>query len=46
MGTLTANQRKHVVRVTQDRVGRRETVVDLDAWRKAIAFTAWELYRV
>lgn len=46
MGTLTAKQRTHVVRVTKDRVGHRETVVDLDAWRRAIAYTAWELYRV
>lgn len=46
MGQLTAAQRAHVVRVTKDRVGHRETVTSLDAWRKAIAYTAWELYRV
>lgn len=42
---LTAAQRRVVARVTADRCGDRRDVGG-DAWRKAFAWTAWELYRV
>jgi hypothetical protein len=45
MTKLTATQMRTVERITTDRVGARATV-SLEAWRKAFAFTAWELFRV
>ena len=45
MGNLTPAQAHTVEQVTADRVGQRSTV-SLEAWRKAFAFTAWELFRV
>ena len=45
MAKLTIAQTQTVERITADRVGQRSTV-SLEAWRKAFAFTAWELFRV
>jgi hypothetical protein len=45
MSKLTSAQTLTVERITTDRIGRRDTV-SLEAWRKAFAFTAWELFRV
>jgi hypothetical protein len=42
---LTSTQVRTVERVTTDRIGERSTVT-LEAWRKAFAFTAWELFKV
>ena len=45
MAKRTIAQTRTVERITTDRVGQRSTV-SLEAWRKAFAFTAWELFRV
>ena len=45
MAKLTNTQMRIVERITTDRVGQRSTV-SLEAWQKAFAFTAWELFRV
>lgn len=45
MAKLTNTQMRIVERITTDRVGQRSTV-SLEGWRKAFAFTAWELFRV
>ena len=47
MKKLTGAQTRVVERITIDRVGvGQRDAISLEAWRKAFAFTAWELFRV